>query len=220
LSDDVNDIVYRTGDLGRMMETGEIEFAGRRDRQVKINGVRIELAEVESLFREHPGVQDVAIVDRQGISGSSELIAYMVLQPKIATDELRRFLLDRAQPGMLPSHFVLADSLPRTASGKLNYAELPEPDIAADDSPFVAPQTPLEQAVAAIWTDLLQIDTLSIDAHFFRVGWALAAGDAGPLPRRGGLLGKRVAARLPGQSDHSRTGRAGSRRDAGGERFG
>jgi amino acid adenylation domain-containing protein len=170
LSDDANDVVYRTGDLGRMLETGEIEFAGRRDRQVKINGVRVELAEVESLFREHPNVQDVAIVDRQGISGGSELIAYMVLQPRISTDELRRFLLDRAQPGMMPSHFVLADSLPRTASGKLNYAQLPEPDIAADDSPFVAPQTPLEQAVAAIWTDLLQIDPLSIDAHFFRVG--------------------------------------------------
>lgn len=170
LSDDVNDIVYRTGDLGRMIETGEIEFAGRRDRQVKINGVRIELAEVESLFREHPSVQDVAIVERQGITGGVELIAYLVLQPKIALEELRQFLLDRAQPGMIPSHFVLAESLPRTATGKLNYAELPEPDIAADDSPFVAPQTPLEQAVAEIWSDLLQVETLSIDAHFFRVG--------------------------------------------------
>ena len=143
-----------------------------------------------SLFREHPNIQDVAIVDRQGIGGGSELIAYMVLQPRIST--VRRFLLDRAQPGMMPSHFVLADSLPRTASGKLNYAQLPEPDLAADDDPFIAPQTPLEQAVAAIWTDL-QIDTVSIDAHFFRVGEHSLC-RCRSFPRRGGLLRQHPAA--------------------------
>jgi amino acid adenylation domain-containing protein len=170
MSDDPDDIVYRSGDLGRMLENGDVEFAGRRDRQVKINGVRIEIAEVENVIREHPSITDVAIVERQGLSGGTELVAYVVMTPPVSHDELRNLILERAHPGMVPSYFVSAESLPRSATGKLNYAELPQPEIAADDGPHVAPETPLEQAVAEIWTDLLQIDAPSIDAHFFRVG--------------------------------------------------
>ncbi|MYM91314.1 amino acid adenylation domain-containing protein [Rugamonas sp. FT82W] len=170
LGDDPADIVYRTGDLGRVLESGEIEFAGRRDRQVKINGVRIEIAEIENIVREHPSVRDVAIIEHEGYHIGTELVAYVVAADGLAVEQLRPFILERAHAGMVPHHLIAIEQLPRTASGKLNYAELPQPDLSADEGPFVAPQSPLEQAVADIWTDLLQVDELSVNAHFFRVG--------------------------------------------------
>lgn len=173
LSGDPLDLVYRTGDLGRMLDSGDIEFVGRRDRQVKINGVRIELAEIESLIRLAPGVTDVAVVERQLPERTSELVAYIVIAEGADIEQVRSFVLEQGSAVMLPHHLLLMPVLPRTVTGKIDYANLPAVELLASDSDDDGPQpgTPLEIAVAELWQELLEVPELpGIDARFFSKG--------------------------------------------------
>ncbi|AZC24460.1 non-ribosomal peptide synthetase [Pseudomonas sessilinigenes] len=171
VSGDADDLVYRTGDLGRMLDDGELEFIGRRDRQIKINGVRVELGEIENAFRQHSSVRDVAIVERKLNEGGNELIAYLVTSPEVPEAELRRFLSERLPIAMIARHFSFLPVLPRTVTGKINYSALPEITAQVMDSAqYVAPQTPVEVTLASIWRELMQIDTPSATANFFSVG--------------------------------------------------
>jgi amino acid adenylation domain-containing protein len=171
VSGDLQDLVYRTGDLGRMLDDEELEFIGRRDRQIKINGIRIELGEIENTFHEHPNVRDITLVERKLDEGANELIAYIVASPEVPEDELRRAMNERLPTAMIPRHFIFLPILPRTVTGKIDYSALP--DIAlevADSAEYVAPQTPVEVTLASIWRELMQIDTPSTTANFFSVG--------------------------------------------------
>jgi amino acid adenylation domain-containing protein len=170
LSDDASDIVYRTGDFGRMLATHEIEFAGRRDRQIKMNGVRVELAEVENILRKHSGVRDVAVTVKDDHPGESNLIAHLVLTQGTALDDLRVYMTEAAPPGMAPRYYLLSEALPRTTSGKVKYSALPTADIPAEREFPLAPQTPLEHAISEIWAELLSVPVDDIDIHFFDVG--------------------------------------------------
>ncbi|UVM52697.1 MULTISPECIES: non-ribosomal peptide synthetase [unclassified Pseudomonas] len=171
VSGDPDDLVYRTGDLGRMLDDGELEFIGRRDRQIKINGIRVELGEIENSFHEHPCVRDIAIVERKLDEGANGLIAYIVASPEVPEDELRRFMNDRLPTVMIPRHISFLPILPRTVTGKIDYSALPDitPQV-TDSAQYVAPQTPVEVTLASIWRELMQIDTPSITANFFSVG--------------------------------------------------
>lgn len=173
LSGDAEDLVYRTGDLGRLLDTGDIEFVGRRDRQVKINGVRLELAEIEGLARQSPAVTDIAVVERQVPARSSELVAYVVLAPGADTAQVSRHMLEHGSAAMLPQHLISLPALPRTVTGKVDYGALPAVDLSdsggADGGP--APSTPLEVAVGELWQELLNSPGLpGIDARFFSLG--------------------------------------------------
>lgn len=170
LTDDPADIIYRTGDLGRMLIDGALEFAGRRDRQVKIDGVRVELEEIENIIRKSPAVVDVAVTYTSNDEDRGELVAYIVLDFEMSTDELRKFLLSRVHSTMLPSKFIVVPSLPRTVTGKIDFGKLPSPSNMEVDAPYIAPRNPLEEAVATIWIELLHLDKVSIDAHFFSLG--------------------------------------------------
>jgi amino acid adenylation domain-containing protein len=170
-SSDPDDIVYKTGDLSRMLEDGNFEFLGRKDRQVKIRGVRIELAEIEDALRIHDDVKDVAVVDLEGADGGKYLCAYVVVEQQ-ARPMLRDYLARLLPAYMVPSAFVTLDELPRTISGKIDRGRLPQPAEAygKQRKEFVAPRTPFEEAIAGMWCQVLGLGQVSIFDNFFELG--------------------------------------------------
>ncbi|HEX7735316.1 MAG TPA: amino acid adenylation domain-containing protein, partial [Ktedonobacteraceae bacterium] len=166
--------LYRTGDLARYRQDGSIEFVGRQDDQIKLRGYRVEPGEIETLLRQYPHVQDAAVVAREDRSGQKRLVAYLV--PRVAQtlslDDLRGYLQARLPPYMLPVAFVEMQSLPLTSNGKLECDALPEPaalDVGARTA-YVAPQTHLEQTIAAAWRAVLQIERVGVADNFFDLG--------------------------------------------------
>ena len=162
--------LYRTGDYGRWDAAGNVEFAGRRDDQVKIRGFRIELGEVELRLRAQPSVQQAVVVARPS-GGTHELVAYLVA-PGLASEETLRVGLAKVLPDyMVPSTFVLLDALPLNASGKVNRKALPAPKPPMEDAAPAASFTdPKEQALAAVWTEVLGRPPANGDAHYFNSG--------------------------------------------------
>jgi amino acid adenylation domain-containing protein len=173
-SDRPDDIVYKTGDLGRLREDGTFELVGRRDTQVKVRGVRVEIAPIEDLLRAQPGVADVAVVDRVDTQGNKFLCAYVVpivptgprgeLDPAVLAEALRGALPEPA----VPSAFVTLEALPRTLSGKVDRRALPNPGQTGTE--FVAPRTPVEEALCGIFSELLGIPKIGIHDSFFALG--------------------------------------------------
>ena len=171
-SDHPDDIVYKTGDLGRMLPDGNYEYLGRRDLQVKVRGVRIELNEIEGVLRSHPAVKDVAVTDHADSNGETYLCAYLVLSEEVASSELRDFIKQDLPDPMVPSFFVKLPALPRTFSGKVDRRALPVPERKRDamKAPFVAPRTPTEEIVAGIWAQVLEVKEVGIHDNFFELG--------------------------------------------------
>jgi acyl carrier protein len=165
------DIVYRTGDAGRVLDDGDFEFLGRRDQQVKIRGVRVEMGEIENLLRRHPGVEDVAVVDRADAAGNRFLCAYTVLNGDLGPAALRQFLGQQIPEFMMPSVFVRLEALPRMPNGKVDRRALPAPSQNREAlEAYVAPRTPLEVRLAALFEELLGIAHVGIYASFFDLG--------------------------------------------------
>jgi amino acid adenylation domain-containing protein len=169
---DEADIVYKTGDLGRVMPDGNFEFLGRRDMQVKIRGTRIELGEIDRLLRAHEAVKDLVVIDREDANGNKYLCAYVVLAQPVETGELRDYLSGRLPAEMVPSAFVLLDKLPRTISGKVDRKALPAPGrMGADlEKAFAPPRTPMEATLVGVWMEVLGVDRVGINDNFFEMG--------------------------------------------------
>ncbi len=166
--------LYKTGDLARYLPDGSLEFIGRVDHQVKIRGMRIELGEIEATLARHQELQ-VAIVEAQrDSSGEKRLIAYVVPERGSTPTpiELRSYLLGFLPEYMVPAAFVLLESLPVTANGKIDRHALPKPLIpeAKLREDYVAPRTLLEEQLAAIWSELLGVERVSIYDDFFTSG--------------------------------------------------
>ena len=140
--------MYRTGDLGRMRADGVLEFLGRRDGQVKVRGHRIELGEIEAALREHPLIEQAAVVVRDHDEGDRRLTAYLVARAPIGAQELRAAMTSTLPPFMVPQHFVFVPSLPLTPNGKLDRRALPSP--APVVRTFTAPRPGVEQLIAEI----------------------------------------------------------------------
>ncbi|MDR3637953.1 MAG: amino acid adenylation domain-containing protein [Isosphaeraceae bacterium] len=166
--------MYRTGDVARWRDDGALELFGRCDDQVKIRGFRVEPGEVEAALRSHPQVRECAVAAARPPSGDPFLVAYLVPSGEApTTQELRRYLARRLPEYLLPSVTVVVDSLPRTPSGKVDRRRLPEPErlqAARSETAHVPPQTPLECALAAIWSEVLQRDRVGIHDNFFDLG--------------------------------------------------
>jgi len=165
--------MYRTGDLGRWSAEGQLEFRGRRDQQVKFNGVRIEPREIETVLCAHPAIIEAAVLVREtGSSADRRLVAYLVCrESRPDINALRDHLAQRLPAYMVPSAFVALDALPLTVSGKLDFKALPEPDIGAyTAAAYMPPETPLERQIAAIWQELLGHERISVTANFFDLG--------------------------------------------------
>ncbi|HEY0366789.1 MAG TPA: amino acid adenylation domain-containing protein, partial [Pyrinomonadaceae bacterium] len=170
-NNDPNDIVYKTGDLGRVLDDGNFEYLGRLDRQVKIRGNRVELSEIEDVLRGHTAVTDVAVIDREDSSGHNYLCAYVVLGSELDTEELRQLVLNSLPDYMAPSAFIVMDALPRTISGKIDRNALPVPGRTRSGmDEYVAPSTHVEKVVAGIWTEVLGIEQVGINDNFFQLG--------------------------------------------------
>lgn len=170
VSHDADDLVYRTGDLGRLQSDGSFQFIGRRDQQVKIRGVRIELAEVESVIRESNVVTDAAVIDSNDAHGSKYLTAYLVLSDGASVEHVRSHLSDRLPDYMLPSRYVAVPSLPRHANGKLDRGGLPQPAEAVAPVRDATPRTAVHEIVAGIWSEVLQTPQVGLHDNFFEIG--------------------------------------------------
>ena len=168
------DRMYRTGDLVRYREDGAIEFLGRLDHQVKISGHRIELGEVEATLRRHPSVRDVVVVAHDDEFGEKRLVAYLTPAdgPTPAVNVLRRFLGDQLPDYMTPATFVTLDAFPLTPNGKIDRKALPAPEHERPElgRRFVAPRTPIEEELAALWAEGLGIEKIGIEDNFFDLG--------------------------------------------------
>ncbi|GLY50357.1 non-ribosomal peptide synthetase [Lentzea sp. NBRC 102530] len=165
--------MYRTGDVVRWLPTGELEFAGRADDQVKLRGFRIELGEVEAVLGRHPGVGGLVVVVREDPHGGKRLVAYLVpADPARAPEpaELAAFAGRTLPDYMVPAAFVLLDALPLSANGKVDRAALPEPSATAPATPYVAPTTDTEEVVAGIWAEVLGVDRVGVEDDFLALG--------------------------------------------------
>ncbi len=167
--------LYKTGDLARWLDDGDIEYLGRTDNQVKIRGHRIELGEVESALLQHPAVRECVVLAREGSPDDKRLVAYLVAEPDkagVTPGELRHYL-DATLPGyMIPSAFAFLEALPLTPNNKVDRAALPaleqiRPEL---DESFTGPSTPTETAVAAIWREVLRVERVGATDNFFELG--------------------------------------------------
>jgi amino acid adenylation domain-containing protein len=172
--DDERDLLYLTGDRGRYRPDGSLNILGRVDHQVKIRGVRIELGGIETVIGEHPDVWNTVVIVREDVPGDKRLAAYVTAKPgqAIRPHELRQFVKQKLPDAMVPSAFVVLDTLPLTANGKVDRKALPAPEGLRQelDETYVAPRTELERTIAAIWQDVLRIDKAGVDDNFFDLG--------------------------------------------------
>jgi acyl-coenzyme A synthetase/AMP-(fatty) acid ligase/acyl carrier protein len=165
--------VHRMGDLGRWLPDGSLEFIGRIDSRVKIRGFTVDLEEVEAAIGDTGLVTDATVVMRERDSHEARLVAYVVpASPRVTPGEIRARLGERVPAYMIPSHFVALDALPLTPNGKIDRAALPEAGQGRPGSatPYVAPRTPDETSVAAIWAAVLGIMPIGRDDDFLEIG--------------------------------------------------
>ena len=163
--------VYRTGDLGRRLPDGTIEFVGRDDHQVKIRGFRVELGEIESALGTHPAVRTAAVLARPDAAGEKRLVAYAVLDAPVEPDALRAHLARLLPDYAVPAAYVVVDEFPLTGNGKLDRAALPDPDLDAfPHAAYEPPAAGLEAAVAAVWADVLGLPRIGRHDNFFDLG--------------------------------------------------
>jgi len=166
--------LYRTGDRGRFLPDGCLEFLGRADHQVKLRGYRIELEEIETVLTEHPTVRESVVLAREDHPGNARLVAYLteVEGADPEPGDLRAHLAGSLPEYMVPTWFLRLDEMPRLPNGKVDRNALPAPEasrLASDREP-VAPRTPLERLMAGIWAEVLGIDGVGIEDDFFELG--------------------------------------------------
>jgi aspartate racemase len=166
--------LYKTGDLVRYLPDGNIEFIGRLDNQVKIRGFRVELGEIEGVLGSHPAVRETMVTAWDASPGDKRFAAYVVPEQRSSPTpgELQSFLGDKLPYYMVPSSFIFLDRLPLSANGKLDRGALPSPEGngAALEDTFVAPRSPIEEALTGIWTELLRLERVGVNDNFFRLG--------------------------------------------------
>ncbi|MCZ8226490.1 MAG: amino acid adenylation domain-containing protein, partial [Microcystis sp. LE19-84.1B] len=163
--------LYKTGDLGRYLPDGNIEYVGRIDNQVKIRGFRIELGEIEALLNQNEAVQSSCVIVREDNPGDKRLVAYVVPQPEInlTINEIRQFLRAKLPDYMVPTAFILLDAFPLTPNGKIDRRALPVPDLQGKGE-YIAPRNPIEEKMAQIWAEVLKLERVSIEDNFFELG--------------------------------------------------
>ena len=168
---DANDLFYRTGDMGRVMADGNIELAGRIDRQVKIRGVRIEPEEIEIKLLEYEKIKQAVVTTAGGENNGLSLCAYVVPAGTLDIARVRAFLLSHLPPYMVPQYFVTLEHIPLTPTGKVDWKALPAAEIPFGEN-IIEPRNEVEQILADIWADVLDInkEKIGIDSGFFELG--------------------------------------------------
>lgn len=163
--------MYRTGDKVRWTEDGKIEFLGRIDHQVKIRGFRIELGEIENQLMRVEGIKEAVVVARVLADGESHLCAYYVADEALAVGDVKAKLMTRVPDYMVPTHYIQMERLPLNANGKVNRQALPDvSEKAVQKAAYVAPTNVMEEKLAKIWSEILNIDQIGIQDNFFELG--------------------------------------------------
>lgn len=167
---DYKDILHRTGDLGRFLNSGDLEVLGRTDDQVKVNGIRTSLGEIKQAVVAVNGVQDAVINVQQNSSMENELLCYFIA-PELSIEQLRDSLLEELNQALLPSFFIKMDKFPLTVNGKIDKKALPKPEQAiVDDDAYAPAETEMEKDLEAMWSELLGITRIGRKVAFFKIG--------------------------------------------------
>ncbi|WP_338045026.1 amino acid adenylation domain-containing protein, partial [Myxococcus vastator] len=165
--------LYRTGDVVRWLGNGTLEFLGRADTQVKVRGYRIELGEVEAALAQHSGVNEAVVVARDDGSEGKRLVAYVTARDAASLDAgaLRSHMKQRLPEYMVPSAYVVLESLPLTPNGKVDRKALPAPETHSQKpAHFEAPRTPTEEKLASLFSEVLNVERVSVEEDFFELG--------------------------------------------------
>ena len=173
-SKEPGDRLYRTGDLVRYLSDGTIEFIGRVDNQVKVRGFRVELGEIEATVNRHSSVQESVVVLSEGNGSAKKILAYVVTKPgePLSVSELRSYCQRKLPNYMTPSEFIMMESLPLMPNGKVNrraLAALERDDVELEGT-LAEPRTPIEEAIAGIWAEVLNLKKVGIHDNFFDLG--------------------------------------------------
>ena len=164
-----DDRCYHTGDLGRYRPDGEVEWAGRADRQVQVRGFRVEPGEIEAVLASHPAVRDAAVIPRE-VEGERRLVAYVARREAVEPPALRAHLSERLPDPMLPSAFVFLDRLPLTPNGKLDLAALPAPGPPQRSARSRPPRDNVELELSHLWREVLGVEEVDVQDDFFALG--------------------------------------------------
>lgn len=164
--------MYRTGDLARWRADGEIEYLGRIDTQVKIRGLRIELGEIESVMASFPKIVLCAAIDKKDETGRQYLVVYYTTSEDVLIDEkeLREYLTVKLPKYMVPNYFMRLETIPMTASGKIDRKSLPVPDFAQPARKYVPPVTSKEKELCHLMEELLHVEQVGVADDFFELG--------------------------------------------------
>lgn len=165
--------MYKTGDMARWLDNGEIEYLGRNDSQIKIRGLRIELGEIESALQKYDKVKDAVVICDEDRHQKKYLCAYVTKhdQSYISSSDLKEHLAKTLPNYMIPAHFVILDSLPLTSNGKVDRKALPKPDIGDEHKlAYIPPRNELEWKLAFLWQETLKMTQVGIDDDFFVLG--------------------------------------------------
>jgi len=162
---------YKTGDLVKWSEDGNIDFIGRTDTQVKIRGYRIELGDIESKLLDFPKIKTAAVIVNQSNPNNMIIVGYVVLKTAGSStpEEIRQFLANKLPDYMIPAHLMILDSMPLNTSGKIDRKALPEPDLISQEK-FVAPASSHEKKLLQIWKESLNVREIGITHNFFDIG--------------------------------------------------
>ena len=167
----IEERIYRTGDYGRRLSNGKIEFLGRIDNQIKVRGFRVELKEIESRIIENEFIKETVVIPREDKEGDKHLCAYLVCHKEVAVSELRKQLLKKLPEYMVPSYFVQLEKMPLTNNGKLDMKALPQPDgNIATGTEYERPRNKNEEILVEIWGEVLSVENIGINHDFFHLG--------------------------------------------------
>jgi amino acid adenylation domain-containing protein len=164
------DLLYKTGDQGRWLPDGSIEYLGRIDNQVKIRGFRLELGEIDAVIARHPAIKDCVVIAHEDTTGDKKLVAYYLAEEKLEPIKLRDFLKSKLPEYMIPSAWVQLKAFPLTPNGKIDRNSLPIPDFASTTTQYLAPRNATEETLAKIWQEILNVPQVGIDDNFFELG--------------------------------------------------
>jgi amino acid adenylation domain-containing protein len=164
--------MYKTGDLGRMMPDGNMEFLGRKDNQVKIRGFRVELGEIESVLQKHEKVKGAIVDVYKGANDMNQLCAYLIPEQELTISEIKEYLAGKLPGYMVPASYMILGSFPLNSNGKINRKSLPKPAENGNNSLslYMPPVTATQKAVAEIWKAILHIQRIGIRDDLFELG--------------------------------------------------
>ncbi|MCU0289255.1 MAG: phosphopantetheine-binding protein, partial [Acidobacteria bacterium] len=164
-----NDYFYSTGDMARWLANGDIEFLGRQDQQIKINGIRIELAEIENILLRYTQIDEAVVVTKETNPGTPLLCAYLVSQKPLWESEIRTYLANNVPAYMIPAQFVHLEKIPLSPSGKIDRKLLAAVDITTHHI-YTEPRNEAERKIKEIWETNLGIENIGIKDNFFSIG--------------------------------------------------